>query len=298
MVQQYEASFTYKIKYETEVPVPLKDIISALESLDILLKNTSSIISELSHVEVLGHQIYVQKIESGSLIEDIVVKVIFGDKDKLDEFLLWLHKTNMKNILIGVLLGSVLTYGVTVLLHNNSAAGNNSGSQIINSPNSMIINFPSGAIDEKVIEQVNQAVSKNISNKNEVAKQTLNFFEPTRNDPKASVSMGNGSDKITIPATTVKEIPLKYSPKKNNRFEDLNGIEIKLRATDLDNKKSGWAGTIEGVTGRIKIELDPTLDPNDLYGKSKVIADVTLERDFSSRDNKLIPKRIIIRAIH
>jgi len=295
---QYEVNLSYKIKYETRVPVPLKDIISALQSLEGLLQNASSVISDLSNVEVLSHKIYVEKIESGSLIEDVCVKVIFGDQQKLDEFLLWLNKTNMKHILIGILIGGALTYGYQALTNNNSAPGANSGSQIVNSPNSMIINFPSGTVDPKVMEDVNKAISKRVADKNDMAKQTLNFFEPTKNDPESSITMGDSNVSGVIPNSTVNQMPKKYTPKKNNRFEDMNGVVIKLRASDLDNKKSGWAGSIDDVTKRLKVELDPTLDTNELYGKSTITADITLERDFNARENKLIPKRIIIRKIY
>lgn len=297
--QQYELTLKYRIKYETEVPIPLKDIIKALESLEGLLQNTSTVLEDLSQVEVQGHKIYVQRIEAGSLVEDILVKIIFGDKQKLDDFTTWLHNTNMKNILIGALIGGALTYGFTVLTNNNAVPGSNSGSQIVNSPNSMIVNFPSGALSDVAAEQINLSIAKHIQNKNEYAKQTLNFLEPTKNDPKASISLGEGTNaKANIPASSIKDIPRKYTPKKNNRFEDLNGIVIKLRATDLDSKKSGWAGSIDGITDRLKVELDPTLDPIELYGKKTITADVTLERDFNPKENKLVPKRIIIRAIY
>ena len=73
---------------------------------------------------------------------------------------------------------------------------------------------------------------------------------------------------------------------------------MSLRAADLDNKKSGWAGVIDGETERVKVVLDPTLEASDLYGRTEIVANITLERTFSQKANKMIPKQIIIRAIH
>ncbi|NOT65288.1 MAG: hypothetical protein HOP06_04530 [Methylotenera sp.] len=298
MNNSYEVLLKYKIKYETEEPVPLNDVIDALKSLEILLQNADNIISEISNVEILGHQIYVQKIETGSLVEEFVIKVIFGDQQKYDDFLRWLHQTNMRNIILGAILGGALTVGFEYLTKNNTVPQAQPTSHIENSPNAMIINFAPNTISEELKAEVNAAVKKHIQDKNEVAKQTLNFFEPLKNDNKSYVTFGEGDEKASIPVETVRQVPKKFIPRKNNRFEDLNGVSVKLRATDLDSKKTGWAGSIEGITDRVRIELDPTLEPASLYGKAHIVADVTLERDFSAKKNQLIPKRIIVRSIY
>lgn len=298
MTEKYIVNLSYRIKYETKNPVPIDEVISALASLNTLLSSASSVISNISNVEIQGQQIFVHKIESGSLIEDIGVSLIFGKKEKMDEFLQWLHDTNMRSVLIGAVLGGTLFYGYSVLTHNNSDPSTNTGSLISNSPNSMIINFPAGALSEEIRTQVSQEIAKRVGNKNDYAKQTLNFFKPMQHDPGAAISLGEGESKAEISAKTIAKIPTKYVAKKNNRFEDMSSVEIELRAIDLDSKKTGWAGSIKGITDRVKIEIDPTIDPSELYGKTKIVADVTLEREFNSRDNQMMPKRIIVRLIH
>lgn len=297
MVHQHVVKLSYKIKYETENPVPIEEIIDALQSLNTLLSSASSVISELSNVEIQGHQLYVEKLVSGSLVEDICVSLIFGDQEKMNDFLRWLNTTNMRPFLVGALLSGALTFGVMTLMNNNAVPAQNSGSQISNSPNAMIVNFPEGTLSEETKKLVNDEIAKRVSDRNAYAKQTLNFFEPVRNDPNARISLGEGEAKADISSAVVKAVPQKYVAKKNNRFEDLSGVTVVLRAVDLDSKKTGWAGSIEGVTERVKVELDPTIDPVEIYGKTKIIADVTLERDFKQQANQMVPKRIIIRSI-
>lgn len=298
MSHEYVVNLSYRIKYNTKEPVPIDEIISALSSLNTLLASASSVISGLSHVEIQGQQLFVQKIESGSLIEDISVSLIFGDKEKMDDFLRWLRGTKMKNVLIGAILGGALVYGTTVLIKNNADPSVNNGSQIINSPNSMIINFPADTLNDQTRKTINDEIAKRVTNKNEIAKQTINFFKPIRDEPNATISVGDGGVKAEITAQTIQSIPAKYVAKKNNRFEEMSRVVVVLRATDLDSKKSGWAGSIEGVTNRLKLEIDPTIEPTEIYGKNKITADVTLEREFNQKDNQMVPKRIIIRVIY
>lgn len=298
MPHQYVVNLSYRIKYETKDPVPIDEVVSALASLKTLLASASSVISGISDIQIQGQQIFVEKIESGSLIEDIMVSLFFGSKEKMDEFLQWLHNTNMRNVLIGALLGGTLIYGYGVLTHNNADPSANTGSLINNSPNSMIINFPAGAVSDEMRTMIKDEVAKRVSNKNDIAKQTINFFSPMQHEPNASISLGEGEAKAEIPAKIIAKIPTKYVAKKNNRFEELAGVEIELRATDLDSKKTGWAGSIVGKTGRINIEIDPTIEPSELYGRSKITADVTLERMFDPKFNEMMPKRLVIRVIH
>lgn len=296
-MSEHIVRLSYRIKYETKDPVPLEEIIDALGSLNTLLSSTSAVLSELSHVDILGHQLYVQRIESGSLIEDICVALMFGNKEKMDDFLQWLHKSKMQPIIIGAILGGALTFGYHVLTTNNTVPIENSGSMISNSPNSLIINFPQGTLDEDTKKLLNDEIGKRIRNKDDFAKQTMNFMEPARRDPNAKISFGEGSTKAELPASSIKAVPKKYAAKKNNLFVDMSGVTVKLRATDLDSKKSGWAGSIEGITNRVKVELDPTIDPIEIYGKTSITADVTLERSYNQQANQLVPKRIIIRSI-
>lgn len=296
MNTEYSVILPYQIKYETEQPVPLNEIILALTSLQTLLESTSSVLSEWSEIDILGHKIYVEKIESGSLKEDIAVKLLFGSQESLDQFLAWMHQSNMGGILIGVVIGGVIMYGVNLLRKNNSSptVENN----ISDNQNCSIFNIHGDILDDRTKEVVNKAIQDSVRDKDKLAKQTLNFFEPTRSDPQASISFGGEDLQASIQPDAIHQVPNEYKPRKNNRFEDLSAVKVVLRAEDLDSKKSGWAGAVDGITERVKITLDPTLETTALYGKKEIVADITLERDFSEKQNQMIPKRIIIRAIH
>ncbi|QJW83215.1 hypothetical protein HK414_22565 [Ramlibacter terrae] len=54
----------------------------------------------------------------------------------------------------------------------------------------------------------------------------------------------------------------------------------------------------EGRTERVKIELDPKVSEVEIYGKSKVVADVTIVSEPRGKGAELRPVKIFIRKIY
>ena len=206
----------------------------------------------------------------------------------------------MKSTIIGLILGGALVFGYNVLTKNNKNVPTQNAT-ISNSQNSNIFNIHGDALDEKTKEKLNNAIIESMD-KDKTARQTLNFFDPVRADPQASIAFGTDANgeatAASIDFKAINTVPESYTPLKNNSFEEMYGVTIELRAVDLDNKKSGWAGLVEGVTERLRVELDPTLDVDEIYEKKELKADITLEKIYNKQDNMLVPKRIIIRKIY
>lgn len=66
-------------------------------------------------------------------------------------------------------------------------------------------------------------------------------------------------------------------------------MTVQIRASDLDSKKSGWAGQIDGRTERVKVVLDPGIDEFEVFGKQNTRADVTIISKLKSGGNELLP---------
>ena len=57
----------------------------------------------------------------------------------------------------------------------------------------------------------------------------------------------------------------------------LTNVEVVIHATDLDHSSSGWAGHITGVyQKRLRMKLFSSVQPSQLFGKDKIIADIIL----------------------
>lgn len=96
-----------RIVYNTKKPVPIKEVIIALQGLEGLLKPVPKVFSTLTGVEIERSEFLIESLETGSLIEDIVVQFFFKDRARLDEFIAKLgDRKGMKaGVLIAVVAG-------------------------------------------------------------------------------------------------------------------------------------------------------------------------------------------------
>lgn len=292
-------SLRYSIKYNTTHAVPLAEVIASLSSLDVLLGKASQVLSDLTHTDHLGQSIYIERVETGSLWQDIVLVIYCQDAEATKRVLNWIEEHKMKSVFIGMLLGGALTYGATTLLSPNTNAATVNNTTTIT--NSIIVSGGTDVVSDEIKKQVGAAIEKKIlQDKNQIAKATLEFMSPVRSEPSASISLGaDGSLADSIEPAVITAIPTQYEAKKNQRFESLTKVKISLRATDIDKRKQGWAGTIDGVVdNRVSIILDPTLEPSELLGRTSFVADVEVERTYRKGVNEMIPTRIIVRKIY
>lgn len=317
MSEIYSLDLSYAIKYETDQYIPLNEIIKALSSLEVLLSKSDKVVSKLINIDITGQELYITRLESGSLWEYIVVKLFFKDQAALDDALEKLRDSKMKKYIVGLILGGALGYGAYHALSNNAASNTASNvtksNVILGSENSNIFNFHGDVIDEQTREVINSAIQESFAkNPGAVASQTINFFEPARNDPNASILMGEDTAMPTvIPKEIIDVIPERYKKPDNKDVNELYDVRILFRAKDLDSNKAGWAGVIESVgdfgdsgididdisDGRLKVELDPLLDPDDIFEQDYIYANISLERKYDKASDKLKPARIIIRSI-
>ncbi len=80
-------------------------------------------------------------------------------------------------------------------------------------------------------------------------------------------------------------------------LEDRKGIILEIRAKDLDNKKRGWYVVAPEIhEKRIKLQLDPTIKPDELFNRKKIKANVSILFSID-RDSEKIPKMIFLREI-
>lgn len=314
MSEIYSLDLSYAIKYETDQYIPLNEIIKALSSLEVLLSKSDKVVSELINIDISRQELYITRLQSGSLWEDILVKLIFKDQESLDKAIEKLRDSKMREYILGAILGGALWYGYTQLTSNNQASNTVSDiaqSSIIQDSN--IFNFHGDVIDEKTREIINEAIQESFAkDPASVAKQTINFFEPARKDPEAKISMGGDTAlPSVIPKEVIDTVPERYKKPDNKDVKELDDVKISFRAKDLDSNKAGWAGVIESVgdfgdsgidlddigDGRLKVELDPLLDPDDIFEQDYIYANISLERRYDKASNKLKPTRIIIRSI-
>lgn len=288
-------SATHAVYYNTEQPVPIDQVIAALQALEGLLKDVPRVVEGLTKTEIHRSEIFVEKIESGSLTEKVFIKFFFKDQEGLDRFIEKISENKvMKNTIIAVALGALATYGVMWASSMMKGSAPN-----ITANNNVIINIGAGEV-KMTPEEFRAVVEAAVINKQATAKNALKFIEPARLDPNSTVQI-QGADlerPLVITKESISEAPKKLDLPRNELIEDIKEVEVHLRASDMDSKKTGWAGSIPGITDRVKIELDPVVSEAEIFGKTKIMADVTLISTIKSGAREYAPSTIFIRKIH
>ncbi len=284
---------SHQIVYNTKDPVPIAEVIAALQGLEGLLEQVPKVVAGLTGIEIFHTEFKLQTLESGSLTEDILVSFFFKDKATLDAFIQKAGGNKMiRGTVIAVALTGIVAYGIHLA---SGGKGNN-----ITANNNVVINIGAGElqVSPDAVKSIVETAIK-ASGQKEAAQNAIKFLAPARSDPTSSVSIGpENGPAFEFKAPAIAEVPKKFEQKKNDRFEELLNVEVLIRANDLDSKKSGWAGKIEGKTERVGIELDPTVSETEIFGRAKVFADVTLIFAPRGKGQQLTPAKIFIRKIY
>ena len=294
-MQQFVFSTRYTLHYNTKNPVPISKIIEALTGIEKLLKSLPNVTRELTNTEGFDVTVEIDEIHSGSLWETIVVNYTFGSQEKLDEFIAKVRKVVPPNTLVPVLIASLLAYGGYLLLKTPAPIPGESIS-LSNITNSVInIN------GTQIPASMKDALLNGVKNKKELANATIMTLAPAKDQPGSSLKIeadtpSDASFEFTSDAIALT--PEKLDDSLAETTTDLSKVVVSIRATDLDNKEKGWAGKIEGLTGRVRIELAPEVDVNELAFKKNFLADVTLTSKTSRNRSEPKVSGIYVHKIH
>jgi hypothetical protein len=222
------------------------------------------------------------------------VTFFFDDKAKFDEFIKKAAGIKMvRGTVVGLAIAGVVGYGLHYATSTKPTPN-------ITANNNVIINIGAGELQAspEAIKAIVQSAIQS-SGKKEIATDAIKFLAPARNDPKSSVSIGTENEtKFEFKSAAIAEAPTSFDGSKNERTEDLQRVEVQIRATDRDSKKSGWAGKVPGRDNRMPIELDPQVNDSEIFGRESVMADVTLIFAPRGKGQELKPVKIYIRRIH
>lgn len=284
---------THRIYYDTKQPVPIKEMIIALQGLEGVLKVLPKAVTALTGIEIADAQFLVQSIESGSLLEDFVVKFFFENKENFDAFAEKMGKNKVvKGAAIAAVVAGVIGYGVAKVTSPGAAPN-------ITATNSIIIQGGAGALSITP-EAFEAAMRAAVTDKKAVAESALKLMAPARAQPGSSVSIsevGRPGVDFTFPAEAVAEVPARIELEANERMEEYKNTRLTIRATNLDSKKSGWAGKLALREERLTIELDPAVSEADIFGRQEVMVDAALVFKEKGRSRELKPARIYVRRV-
>jgi hypothetical protein len=281
----------YGIKYETFKPAPIPEIIESLQSLERLLKRTPGFIEKAyKDIEILETTVRVSKIESGSLIEDFIVKYVFKGRNNADDAKKVFDNIMADNTAIRTIVamgvGGLMMYGALQLLPKGEPTTH------IEAYDNNIINI-GGKVDLSAEDF--RAVLESITDKKSLAKETVGAVKPAKTDGDSKITV-KGLSELDIPQEVVREIPDQYDPptpaERETHYKD---VEIVVYASDRDKNENGWAGIIPGVVEkRTSFILDEAINPSKLHGRIRFRGDIIAHERFVPRKKEYEVRKVEI----
>lgn len=270
-----------RLYYSNHDPLPIEDVADSLLAMKAIIEAAPGVLTELfPTVSIQGITIYVNEIKSGSLLEDLVVRFVWGNQSKLDSevdnarSLLNVEKLLQNKPLLSCIVVALILGGGRYLLDKQNAPESQKAILQGNQNNVIIIGSKLTEGDPAVFQGIiDSVISKNPS----LAKDAVKAVRPAKREDGATIEM-EGNPEISISSAAVKAMPSMAPDDDPLEFvEDFKNFEVQIRATDLDNTKRGWAVIIPSVSEkRARLHLDSGVKPTDLQGKTKIRADVTV----------------------
>lgn len=280
-----EVTFDHSVFYSNHEPVPIREIAAALIALEAIIHRTPKIFEKLiPGTQIQRVEIFVDRLESGSLREQFLIKFLFRDQANFDAFvgklrkLSGMEKLADANPLFALVVMALVILGGQLVIAT-LIGDDQPPDPVLQANNNTIINI-GAQMSEMTPEQFEAIIKSAVSGKADktaLAKNALAFVAPARRDPSAQIVLDN-SAAATITAELVRAIPesLAIDEPPQDEPKDYSGVLVKFRATDLDKTQSGWGAIIPSISDRrVKLHIDPSIDRDELAGKSEIQADIT-----------------------
>lgn len=289
------------IYFSNKVAIPIEDVASSLLALKAIIEITPDILERIAPgLNIQKVHINLNEIKTGSLLQDVVVKFVWGSQEKLMKQVGDLRENvkmeevmNNKKLVGCIILALILGGGLYLLTKNN---GSKEQRETIQANQNIIINIGSemaGLSAENFRAIIEGAISKN----NHLAKDAVTIARPAKREEGASITMNNDSN-TSITSQAIRAMPSTVPEEDSIQIvDDYADVEIQIRAIDLDSTKRGWAAVIPSIDSRrTKMHLDPHIKVPDLVGKTTIVGDVTVIFKHDEIGRK-IPMLIFLRNI-
>jgi len=297
MSEVLSLSFKESFYYSTERPVSVKEIIKSLQGWEAIVKQSRDVFAKITDIDVDAVEVEVELLRTGSLYEDIVIKLLFGSQEKMDEFVAKCHAKVGDGVLRNTLVFAVVSGLVGYGLYLASAAMSPDTKPHFEANNNVIINIGAGEANLSP-EGLKSIIESSVQNKKALAEGAIKVLAPARDDENASLTIGNGKQTVVIPQETIKQAPTSVAMDPLTQVKNYSDVDVQIRALDLDNPAKGWAAVVPGIIDRrVKLVLDPSLSPDKISGKMNFRADITVTLTLSKKDNEYHPSEIMLREL-
>ena len=140
-ISENEISVPMSLYFDRSSAPTLQEVIDSLQGFDAIAKRFPKILSELMDVPVSSVSVNVNKIEIGSLYDDLIVNFGFGGQEQIDLFMKEMHEEFMNHEAVPYLIFFLLLIAGGVVLYKAVSPKEKPMDPIINSHNTTIVNI-------------------------------------------------------------------------------------------------------------------------------------------------------------
>ncbi|ADP96450.1 hypothetical protein [Marinobacter adhaerens] len=295
-------SIPQQVHYTNKNRASIQEIADGLVALDSLIRQTPSVLEALfPDYKIESVEIYLDEFRSGSIWEDLVVKFIFGNQKNFDSAIgAAREKLGMEEVmsdpqvLSAIILVMVLSGGLYWL--GKRSKNKPEKRAAIEANNNTVIQIGSGMVGLDA-DEFRALIDNAVQDKNQLAKDAARIVKPAKRDPNGYIEFGDNPG-LKITSESVKAMPdYVQDDEPEEIVEDYDGLLLELRAIDLDHTKSGWRVRAPDLSDRrIKLQLDPSVMPDDLFNKRQIRGKVTVVFRSDNAGQK-IPRLIFLREV-
>lgn len=297
-------AFKTSLKFSNTNPPTVEEVITSLSGLKTLIdRHFAGAIRNLTGAEATDVKIFLSHIESGSLVKDLFVHVVFNGEENYKKALSTIRgtlltktddgKVTARPMVAGGLVVAFVALSYSHFYSDKDPAVQQSAQIAIHGDNNNIFQIGADAF-HKNPEEYKAAIEKTFTKKGatRTAQAMSDFLAPARQDKDAALLIeGDSGFYEALPPSFIQRVPVKFEPPDLSDEKPMDGATVLLRAQDVDSEKSGWAGTIEGEQGmsRVRVVFSDPSHAAKAFGKTKIKADITvLYTDVTHKKIKMI----------
>lgn len=297
-----QINIPYSVEYDVTETVPLDDVIDSLMAVRSFLTESAEYLGELSpSIKVESFSISVSRISQESPLREVFfVSLFLAFQDELKELVGDGYSTMTGEELSDHMLTLVTFISMALLYYGIGAAKDLAVKQASNGHAKAALEGlaeeiakQSGTTKQDVLSKVYDRYEKQ-SKLGLLIKNANKLLRPVKRNPGRMLI-----NKKEVPKIIISELPDQQVVKNANdtrRSRDINGILIRLHAQDKDNANRGWAATIDDhVTERCPVKLLNGVEPQLLWGRDSIMANVTVISQWQNGENR--PIEIHVRSI-
>lgn len=293
----------FSVRYLTDDPVPIRDIIGSLQAVEATINETARILPILvDGLQIEKVELRVREVAQESPLRELfAVGLFLAYQDSLEEEVPQLI-TDATGFIIPESVDSLVTvvamiivfYGVEALkdlVFGNGAAG------AAKAQLDGLICELSDQLD-KSEDSIRKVLADRYAEKTlwrRLANTTSRFFAPSKHQDSAPIEVNGRS----FTQETVRDVPAEFlveDASEERPTRSFNGVNIELHAQDKDNAGRGWAAVVDGVSDqRLRMKLMDEVSATDLWNRDHVRGDVSVV--YEKVGSALVPREVHLHRV-